>query len=118
MFEGKNTQKAYNRFLGGIYDYNRKIVMKYSNTKVLPTEFKKHNHNSAINCGVVKFNNEILKRRYIDAYKKMLYHLNDNAEFIKLANRNVNLCPDLILEQVLLKSITDYHKNKVGVVIP
>lgn len=58
------------------------------------------------NCGIIGFNNESLKSKYINSYFKALNYYSKNVEFIKLCNDNSeHFTPDIILEQLLLGTI-------------
>jgi len=98
------------------YGINLNLVLSALNLNV-PKEFN-INQNSAYNCGLMKFNNADLKKRYIDGYKQMLEICSAEQSFIKRVTVDNNLCPDLAIEQWWLKSVADYYGYKTKTVLP
>jgi len=112
MVEGDSTPSC----LGSCYEENLNLVLSALNRNV-PVEFDR-NQDSAFNCGLVRFNNPELKRRYIEGYKEMLEFCSREQSFIKRLIANTYQCPDIIMEQWWLKSVADYYDYKVKTVLP
>jgi len=110
--EGDSTPSS----LGSCYAENLNLVLSGLNLSV-PEEFN-INLNSAYNCGLVKFNNAAFKKRYIDGYKRMLEICNAEQSFIKRVTVDNNLCPDIVLEQLWLKSVADFYGYKAKTLLP
>lgn len=111
MIEGDSTPSC----LGSCYAENLNLVLSGLNLSV-PEEFD-INLNSAHNCGLVKFNNADLKKRYIDGYKQMLEICSKDPVFTKRITADNNLCPDIIIEQWWLKSVADYYGYKTKTIL-
>jgi len=112
MIERDNTVASAN----SCYGINLNLVLSALNLNV-PEGFNRY-QNSALNCGLVKFNNQKLKDRYIAGYKKMLEICSNEPHFIKRIAGDNNLCPDLVMEQWWLKSVACYYGYKVKTVLP
>jgi len=99
------------------YSYKDSLdIVTLSLGKKTPVELNV-NQNSAINCGLVKFNNPEFKKRYIDGYEKMLKICN-NEHFVKRKSKHIHACPDLILEQWWLKSVLEYYNYSLQTILP
>lgn len=73
---------------------------------------------SAINCGLIGFNNQKLKDEYIVGYKYMLKKLSENDNFITQIYKNELLTTDLILEQYWLGMLIDNYKFNKKTIFP
>jgi hypothetical protein len=100
---------------GSCYGDNLKLVLPALGNDI-PAEFNRR-QNAAYNCGLVKFNDPDLKNRYIEGYKEMINNCRRNQSFTKRILTDNNLCPDIILEQWWLKSVTDHYGYKVKTVL-
>jgi hypothetical protein len=112
MTEGDNTPSC----LGHTYGDNLNCLLSALG-KNLPVEFNKF-QNTAYNCGLVKFNNPELKKRYINGYKQMVRDASNAPSFVKQLTVDNDICPDLIIEQWWLKSVTDFYNYRVKSVLP
>lgn len=84
-------------------DEIKRIIPSISND-----EINVYGNKSAVNCGIVKFNNQELKDTYIKKYKEYLNMVQNNLT-TNLSN-DMNYSPDLIIEQWNLYNII-YSKN-------
>jgi len=100
---------------GSCYGDNLNLVLSALN-KNIPPEFDRR-QDSAYNCGLVKFNNPEPKNRYIKGYKEMINNCCGDQSFVKRLIADNNMCPDLIMEQWWLKSVTDHYGYKVKTVL-
>lgn len=88
----------------------------------LPKDIK-NTDNKAYNTGVLMFNNEELKQKYIDAYLFMMNQVLNSEEIINMWKENKNICPDLIIDQKFLyelakkyqvRSLLDYSTKSIN----
>ena len=71
----------------------------------------------AASCGLVGFNNQMLKDLFIDTYKKLYHLLKDNTDFFDEV-RDKSICLDLLLEEYNLGYCTKILNNSVLTVLP
>ncbi|MCL1942240.1 MAG: hypothetical protein FWF54_01630 [Candidatus Azobacteroides sp.] len=112
MIEGNDTPSS----LGSCYEDNMRLILPALN-KNIPPEFNIL-QNTAYNCGLIKFNNPELKKRYIEGYKTMIALCSKNQSFVKRLIADNNLCPDIVMEQWWLKSVVEYYGYKIKTVLP
>lgn len=88
-------------------DYYEKQYSKSEIKKVIPTinedEIKIYGDSSAVNCGIVRFNNKELKTIYIKKYKEYLKIAQSHMSQEKM--NDLVFTPDLIIEQWNLYNI-------------
>lgn len=82
------------------------ILSKYNKELGIDISYK-----PAYNCGVVGFNNNELKQKYINFYFNALNLLKENPN-ISTELLNSNAVPDLVLEQQAIHTISDGYKIK------
>lgn len=95
----QNIEWAYNHMLDYIQRYQY-CPMEYLSTK------------HAYNCGIIGINNNKLKREYLDFYFTYTNRLSQNNAFKHKATQDKYVCPDLVLEQWALTTISKPYKVK------
>jgi hypothetical protein len=76
---------------------------------------------SAYNCGLIGFNNAMLKKRYIEGYYDMYHSIISNPSYPsyhKMIVESERLCLDLVLEQYWLRSIAIFENATAYVLLP
>ena len=71
----------------------------------LPKEWD-YTYNQSINCGLVQFNNQVIKDRYINEYWNLCEQIMNNSDYISILDNDNNIISDLIIEQYLLFCIS------------
>ena len=88
------------------------FVLRNTDRTGTPLEYSNFNNWDAYNCGIVKFNNEQLKQKYLEWYWNFANQISEKG-----ANDDWYHCtmciPDLILEQWMLREFAQQGKHSV-----
>jgi len=100
-----------------IYD---PLLVKFKEVLLSHTLPEELNFNSqlAFNCGIIGFNNKLIKEKYVDGYQNLVNVCILDESFMKFLSTNKSFIPDLILEQWWLKCITNYYPCNVKALLP
>lgn len=87
-----------------------------------PEGVRQHGIN-AYNTGIISFNNQELKDKFIESYFYMREQIVNDEKMIQLWETNKDVCPDLVVEQRFLYDLSegykvrcmiDYYRKKVN----
>lgn len=76
-----------------------------------PKGVKEHGTN-AYNTGIISFNNQELKDKFIESYFYMFNQVINDETLINLWKENKDVCPDLVIEQRFLYDLAEGYKTR------